>query len=77
MLTATLAARAAPSAAVVVAPVILQNVAPVTSYTGRVQAIQTVALTARIQAFVEKVDFQEGALVTSGQTIFSLQTGPY
>ncbi len=70
-------ALAAPATSVVVAPVILQNVAPTTTYTGRVQAIQSVALTARIQAFVEKIDFQEGGLVKAGQTLFQLQAGPY
>ena len=54
------AARAAPVTSVVVAPVILQNVAPVTDHTGRVQAIRSIALIARVQGFVQKIAFEEG-----------------
>jgi membrane fusion protein (multidrug efflux system) len=67
----------APLTAVVVAPVVVQNVAPSTKYTGRVQAIQSVDFIARVQAFVEKIDFAEGGLVTAGQTLFELQKAPY
>ncbi len=70
-------AAAAPLPAVVVTPVMVRNVAPTTSFIGRVQAIQSVAITARVQAFVEKIDFKEGGLVKARQTLFELQRGPY
>jgi len=55
----------------------VQNSAPVTVYTGRGQAIQSVTFTARVQAFVEKIDFAEGGLVKPGQTLFErLRTAP-
>jgi membrane fusion protein (multidrug efflux system) len=67
----------APPPAVTVAPIVVRNVAPASSYIGRVQTIQSVALIARVQAFVEKIDFQEGAMVQKGQLLFELQKGPY
>ncbi len=70
-------AQGGPPPAVVVAAVAVRNVAPTHSYIGRVQAIQTVNLVARVSAFVEKIDFQEGGMVKAGQTLFELQKGPY
>jgi membrane fusion protein, multidrug efflux system len=67
----------APAPAVTVMPIQVKNVAPTYSYIGRVQAIQSVALIARVQAFVEKIDFQEGGMVKKGQLLFELQKGPY
>ncbi len=71
--------RAAPSPppAVTVATVELQNVAPTTRQIGRVQAIQSVAIAARVQAFVDKINFQEGGKVKAGQLLFELQRAPY
>jgi membrane fusion protein (multidrug efflux system) len=66
-----------PLPSVVVAPILVQNVAPTHTYIGRVQAIQSVAVTARVQAFVEKLDFQEGGQVKAGQTLFELQSAPF
>ena len=51
---------AAAVTSVVVTPVIPQNVAPITDDTGRVKAIQFVALIARVQGFVQKIAFEEG-----------------
>ncbi|PPQ33185.1 efflux RND transporter periplasmic adaptor subunit [Rhodopila globiformis] len=70
-------AAGAPPPAVTVMPIQVKNVAPTYSYIGRVQAIQSVALIARVQAFVEKIDFQEGGVVKKGQLLFELQKGPY
>ena len=73
------AARGAetPPPSVTVAPIEVKNVAPTNSYIGRVQAIQSVAIVARVQAFIDKIDFQEGGLVKAGQTLFELQKAPY
>ncbi|HEX4260589.1 MAG TPA: efflux RND transporter periplasmic adaptor subunit [Acetobacteraceae bacterium] len=68
---------AAPPPAVVVAPVRVANVAPASTFIGRVQAIQLVAVTARVQGFVEKVNFQEGGLVKAGQVLFELEKAPF
>lgn len=77
---ATAAARAQPSApppTVGVSPVRLEDVAPVYSFIGHVQAIQTVQLVARVTAFLEKIDFQEGADVQDRQVLFELQKAPF
>jgi membrane fusion protein (multidrug efflux system) len=42
-----------------------------------VQAIQTVQLVARVTAFLEKIDFQEGADVQDRQVLFELQKAPF
>ena len=71
-------ARAAPPPpAVTVVPVEVRDVAPVHTFPGQVQAIQSVTLVARVSAFVDKVVFQEGSLVKSGQLLFQLQQGPF
>ncbi len=71
-------ARAAPPPpAVTVVPVEIRDVAPVQTFPGQVQAIQSVTLVARVSAYVDKVVFQEGSLVKSGQLLFQLQQGPY
>ena len=75
--SAAVRAADAPAPAVTVAPIELKNVAPANNYIGRVQAIQSVALIARVQAFVDKIDFQEGGMVKAGQLLFELQKPPY
>jgi L-alanine-DL-glutamate epimerase-like enolase superfamily enzyme len=51
---------AQPPPAVTVATVSVQDVAPVSTYVGRVDAIQSVQIMARITAFLERIDFTEG-----------------
>jgi membrane fusion protein (multidrug efflux system) len=79
LLVSSLGAQAAdaPAPSVTVEPIQVRNVAPTNTYIGRVQAIQSVAIVARVQAFVDKIDFQEGAMVKAGQLLFELQKAPY
>ena len=78
LLTLTVPAlAAAPPPSVIVAPVVVQDVAPVQTFPGQVQAIQSVTLVARVSAYVDKVAFQEGSVVKTGQLLFQLQQGPY
>lgn len=77
VLLLALVAAAPPPPAVVVAPVQLRDVTPVQAFIGQVQAIQTVTVVARVQAYIEKVTFQEGSAVKAGQVLFELQKGPY
>ncbi len=44
---------------------------------GHVEVIQSVAVVARVQAFVERVDFEQGSDVKSGQVLYTLQKAPY
>lgn len=53
---------------------------PVTStgqYIGRIRAIDSVALVARVTAFLEKRLFTEGADVKKGQLLYVLEQGPF
>ena len=70
-------AGAGEAPAVIVAPVQVKDVAPVQTFVGQVQAIQSVNVVARVQAFIDKVDFTEGSTVAAGQLLFALQKGPY
>lgn len=70
-------AAAPPPPSVVVSPVEVRDVAPVQTFPGQVQAVQSVTLVARVAAYVEKVAFKEGSTVKAGQVLFQLQQGPY
>lgn len=69
--------QSAPPPAVVVAPVKDEQISQTAQYVGRVQAIQQTDLKARVEGFLEAVEFQEGALVTSGELLYQIETGPY
>jgi membrane fusion protein (multidrug efflux system) len=66
-----------PPPAVTVTSIRVSDVAPVYSFVGRVKAIQTVQLLARVTAFLEKIDFQQGGNVQQGQVLFELQRPPF
>lgn len=46
-------------------------------FIGRVQAIQKVAIVARVTAYIEKVDFQDGAEVKQGDLLYELERPPF
>jgi RND family efflux transporter MFP subunit len=46
-------------------------------YTGRLQAIDSVELRARVGGYLESTDFQEGAIVREGQILFRIDPAPY
>ena len=71
------AGKGPPPPAVVVTKVAVQNVAPVYTFSGHVQATQTVQLMARVTAFLEAKNFTEGGDVKQGQVLFQLQKAPY
>ena len=53
---------------------------PVTLYlelTGNTSAFNKVDLMARVQGFLEKVGYKEGAVVTAGTTLFVIEQAPY
>lgn len=66
-----------PPPAVVVTKVQVENVAPSYDFIGRVQAVKTVQLMARVTAFLEARDFTEGGDVKQGQVLFQLQKAPF
>jgi membrane fusion protein (multidrug efflux system) len=69
--------QAAPPPAVTVVSVVRESIAPTTSFTGRVEAVDTVDLRARVAGFLEQRLFVEGADVAVGDLLFILEKAPY
>src|SRR5579883_3323459 len=69
----------APSAppAVTVAHPVAQPVADYLDFTGNTAAINSVTLVARVEGYLEKVHFTDGALVRKGQLLFTIQQDQY
>ena len=53
------------------------EVNPPTEHVGRVEAIQTVDLRARVQGYLEAVKFNEGSDVRAGDLLFTIEQAPY
>jgi membrane fusion protein (multidrug efflux system) len=70
-------AASAPSPAVTVVKVGAQEIRPTTTFTGRVEAKEKVDLRARIDGFLEKRLFTEGADVKEGDLLFVIEKGLY
>jgi membrane fusion protein (multidrug efflux system) len=54
-----------------------RDVTPVTSFTGRIEAVDKVDLRARVEGFVQEIRFEDGADVGAGQLLFVMEKGPY
>lgn len=68
---------APPAPAVTVTKVVTQDIRPALLFTGRVQAKDKVELRARIDGFLEKRLFVEGADVKIGDLLFTIEKGMY
>lgn len=68
---------AGPPPVVTVVPVTQQDINPPVEYVGHVEAIQAVDLRARVEGFLEKVDFHEGDTVRAGSRLFLIEQAPY
>src|SRR5579872_352421 len=64
-------------AAVTVATITLRDVAPRFEYIGRIEAMQSVDLRARVQGFIRSVNFQEGQEVKEGDRLFIIEPDLY
>ncbi len=62
---------------VTVAPVTIQDVNPPTEYIGHVEAIQAVDLRARVEGFLEQINFKEGDNVSADKLLFVIEQAPY
>lgn len=71
------AAAALPAPEVTVAQVLVRPVDDAASFTGRLQAVDTIALRPRVSGYVDSVEFTEGALVKKGQLLFRIDPRPY
>jgi len=71
--------QAAPPAppAVTVAKVASTEITPSSTFTGRIEAVDKVDLRARVQGFIEKRLFEEGADVKEGDLLFTLDKAPF
>jgi len=68
---------AAPPPAVTVVKVATADIKPTASFTGRVEAVSKVDLRARVDGFLEKRLFTEGADVKEGDLLFTIEKGLY
>jgi len=62
---------------VTVAPVTVENVNPPADYIGHVEAIQAVDLRARVEGFLEQINFNEGENVPAGKVLYVIEQAPY
>src|SRR6202171_675113 len=65
----------APPPAVTVVKVAAAEIKPATTFTGRIEAKDKVDLRARVDGFLEKRSFTEGADVREGELLFVIEKG--
>lgn len=70
-------AAAPPPPAVTVIKVSATEIKPTAAFTGRVEAAFKVDLRARVDGFLEKRQFREGADVKEGELLFAIEKGNY
>lgn len=71
------AATQAPPPAVSVVRAETRDLRPSVNFSGRVTALQKVDLLARIEGFLEKQNFTEGATVKAGDLLYVIEKAPY
>ncbi|WP_170565329.1 efflux RND transporter periplasmic adaptor subunit [Ruegeria atlantica] len=79
ILTASVQAQTqeAQKPSVVVAEATLEAVTYSDTYLGRVEAIASVDVISRVAGFIEKINFQDGAKVTSGDVLIEIESDTY
>ncbi|MGO4351447.1 efflux RND transporter periplasmic adaptor subunit [Rhizobium sp. RAF36] len=68
---------APPPAKVHVAPPLQQNITQYFELTGNTAAFKSVDIEARVQGFVETIDYRDGMMVTKGTQLFGIQSNTY
>ena len=66
-----------PPAKVGVAHPLKKEITPVLELTGNAQAVNQVDLVARVQGFLQEIDYQDGAAAKQGDTLFVIEPTPY
>ncbi len=66
-----------PAAPVSVAPAVQRTISDSEVFSGRIEAAEFVELRPRVAGTVDKVHFVDGAMVTKGQLLFSIDPRPY
>lgn len=69
--------NAQPLQSVEVSSVQLLNVSPQYEFVGRVEAVNSVDILARVAGFIQQRTFQEGQLVTAGQPLYVIEPDGY
>jgi RND family efflux transporter MFP subunit len=72
-----LAQGAAPPPTVTVAKPILKDIVEQDDFIGRFEAVDQVDVRARVSGYLDKVHFQDGALVKVGDPLFTIDQRPY
>src|SRR5262249_2766722 len=66
-----------PPPAVSVTQPLAQDVTDFDDYEGRIAAVETVEVRARVRGHVVKINFQDGQIVQEGQLLFEIDPRPY
>lgn len=66
-----------PAAPVSVAPAVLRTVSDTEEFSGRLEATEFVELRARVAGTVDRVHFSDGAMVSKGQLLFTIDPRPF
>lgn len=74
---ASLAAGATAPVSVSVITVSLQPLRQWDDFTGRLEAMQSVAIKPRVGGFIDAIAFEDGALVRQGQLLYQIDPRPY
>ena len=71
------AQQAAQPPSVIVEPAQRRDITPSFSYLGRIEAVDTVDLRARVAGFLEKRNFREGTEIKAGDVLFMIEKDTY
>jgi len=66
-----------PPPAVTVTAVTERDINPPAEFVGRIEAVQSVDLRARVQGYLEEIRFEEGASVKAGDLLYVIEQAPY
>jgi len=66
-----------PAPQVAVAKPLQQSITPYLQLTGNAVAYNSVDLDARVQGYLQEIDYQDGAQVKQGDTLFIIEPAPY
>ena len=66
------AAPAPPPAPVTVSQPIAREITDVRDFTGRIEAVESVEIRARVRGFLQKIQFKEGSEVKKGDALFDI-----
>jgi RND family efflux transporter, MFP subunit len=70
-------AKAMPAPEVTVAQVLLRPVSDSNTFTGRIQAVDSIQVRPRVSGYIDSVHFREGAVVKKGDLLFTIDPRPY